>query len=237
MNEGGRGALTLTVGMMVARMTMTGSFGDFVQQRMRWPLVIAAVLLIALGAIDLLRWIRTTDEENRRAAPAVGLLMVIPTLIFVAVAPTALGAAAADRVESYEPPPPDNDTWSLPDDDPLEMRMVDFVNHALYDEDGRLEGRSVVLEGIVVNDPEVPDGFVLVRFLVSCCAADGIPLKIALRESPESFDDDTWVRAVVTWVPPEVPYNDPEASKYIEAVVEFVEIIDDPPDSPYESPY
>jgi len=236
-NEGGRGTVTLIIGIMVGRMTLTGSFGDFVQQRMRWPLAIAAVFLIVLGVIDLVRWSRAALEQDRRAAPAVGALMVIPILVFVAVAPTALGASAADRVDSYEPPEPETDSWALPEEDPFEMRMVDFVNHALYDEDGRLEGRSVILEGIVVNDPEVPDGFVLVRFLVSCCAADGIPLKIALLDSPERFEDDTWVRATVTWKPPPVPYDDPDAPLYIEATVESVEVIDDPPDSPYESPF
>ena len=237
MNQAGRGMITLIVGLAVARMTMTGAFGDFVQQRMRWPLVIAACCLIGLGAIDVVRWVRAAGEQNRQAAPAVGLLMVVPILILIAVAPSALGAAAADRVEPYEPPPPETEAWVLPDEDPFEMSVLDFVNQALYDEEGRLEGRSVVLEGLVVNDPDVPDGFLLVRFLVSCCAADGIPLKIALRGTPERLENDTWVEAVVSWTPPEVPYDDPNGPRYIEAEIESIEVLEDPPDSPYESPF
>lgn len=227
----------LIIGLAVARMTATGAFGDFVQQRMRWPLIGATIVLLALGAIDLVRWIRAADEEGRPAAPVVGLLMVVPIMVLIAVAPTALGASAADRVESYEPPAPETEEWVLPEEDPFEMRVVDFARHALYDEEGQLEGRSVILEGIVVNDPDVPDGFLLVRFLVSCCAADGIPVKIALRDAPEQFEDDTWVRAVVTWTPPSVPYTDPDGPQYIEAEIERVDVIDDPPDSPYESPF
>ncbi|MEM1333768.1 MAG: TIGR03943 family protein, partial [Actinomycetota bacterium] len=218
------------------RMTWSGDFGAFVQQRMKWPLVIAGLIVVAFAAVDLVTWLRSSDDE-RRAAPGVAVLMVVPVLTFVAVAPSALGAAAADRVDPYEPPPPSNERWGLPDDDPLEMRVVDFVNQVLYDPDQQLTGRRVVLEGLVVNDPDVPDGFLLVRFLVSCCAADGLPLKIALHDAPDVYDDDTWVRATVTWRPPPVPYDSPDAPRFIAADVIEVEVFDEAPDSPYESPF
>lgn len=237
MTSAGRAALLLGLGLIVGRLTVEGSYGNFVQQRMRWPLAIAALCMIVLGVIDLVRWLRAAREDEASVAPAVGGLLVVPLLVLMSVAPAALGAAAADRVDPYEPPPPDAPVWTLPEADPFEMRVLDFVNHVLYDERRGLEGRSVILEGLVVNDDEVPDGFLLVRFLVSCCAADGIPLKVALRGTPERFDDDTWVRVVVTWLPPEVPFGQPGAPKYIEAQIETVDIIPDPPDSPYESPF
>ena len=238
MNSAGRGVLLVYVGIVIGRITWSGSFGFFVQQRMRWPLAIAAACVFALGLVDVVNWWRERVDDRRSVGPVVGWLLAAPLLVLMSVSPTGLGAAASNRVDSFEPQPPaQTDTWALPADDPFEMRMIDFVNHALYDEQRRLEGRQVIMEGLVVNDPEVDDGFLLVRFVVSCCAADGLPLKVALRGTAERYDDDQWVRATVTWRPPDSDAPDAASSGFIEAEVLNVEPIDDPPSAQYESPY
>ena len=228
------------MGIVVGRLVLSGGFGDFVQQRMKWPLLLAAAFTVVLGCADVARAIRARpDDRARSVGPAIGWLLAAPLLVLVSVAPAALGAAAADRVDSFEPPPPDESDeslWDFPDDDPFELAVFEFVDAALWDDTRGLEGREVILEGLVVNDPSVPDGFLLVRFMVSCCAADGLPLKIALHGSPQRFDDDQWVRATVTWRP-----TDPDAELdpdiLVEADVVAVEPLTDPPDAPYESPY
>jgi hypothetical protein len=45
--------------------------------------------------------------------------------------------------------------------------------------------------------------------------------------------DDTWVRATLIWRPP----PDGDDPSIIEADLIELEIIDDPPDSPYETPF
>ncbi|MEM9042482.1 MAG: TIGR03943 family protein [Actinomycetota bacterium] len=237
MTRAGRGMMLLAIALAVGRMTWNGTFGNFVQQHMRWPLAIAAVCVFVLGVVDIVGWARTEADDDPSVAPSVGILMVLPIAVLIAVAPAALGSAALDRVDPFEPTEPDDDAWVLPDDDLLDMRVIDFVNQALYDDEQHLEGRSVVLEGLAVNDDEFPDGFLLVRFLVSCCAADGIPVIVALRDAPQQLEDDTWVRATVTWIPPDIPYFDPDGPLYIEAEIESLEVIPDPPLSPYESPF
>ena len=235
----GRGVLMAYVGIVVLRLVLSGGFGDFVQQRMRWPLLLAAAFTLVLGLSDVARGFQTAREDrDRSVAPAVGWLLAAPLLVLVSVAPTALGAAAADRVDSFEPPPPDDieSAWVFPEEDPFELRMFEFVNAALWDETGSLIGREVILEGLVVNDPDVPDGFVLVRFMVSCCAADGLPLKVAVRDSPQRFEDDQWVRATVTLRPaPGDADFDPD--RLVEVDVISLEPLAESPDSPYESPY
>lgn len=239
----GRGVLMAYVGIVVLRLVLSGDFGDFVQQRMRWPLVIASVFVLVLGLSDVLRGYRSAREDrDRSVGPAVGWLLAAPLLVLVSVAPVALGAAAADRVDSFEPPPPDDvdeeSAWQWPEEEPFELRVFEFVNAALWDDSGSLQGREVVLEGLVVNDPGVPDGFVLVRFMVSCCAADGLPLKVALRESPQAFENDQWVRATVTLLPtvdPAAADIDPDLA--VQARIIAIEPLAEAPDSPYESPY
>ena len=230
--------LLVYIGLVIGRITWSGSFGFFVQQRMRWPLAAAAACVLVLGIVDVVGWLRERVDDQRSVGPVVGWLLAAPLLVLTSVSPTGLGAAASTRVDAFEPQPPqETDAWALPAEDPFEMRMIDFVNHALYDEQRRLEGRQVILEGLVVNDPEVEDGFLLVRFVVSCCAADGLPLKVALRGAAEQFDDDQWVRATVTWRPPESDAPDAVRSRFIDADVIDLEPIDDPPSAQYESPY
>ncbi len=243
MTRVGRAAVMLFLGLTMARLLWTGSFGWFIQQRMQWPLLGATVVLLLLGVYEGFLGSReelTDPEATRRStAPKVGWLMVLPLLVLVSVAPTGLGAAAADRVENFTPtdtaenfPPLDTSAQ------PLEMRVFDFVDRAMWDDDRSIEDVVVRLEGLVVNDPEVADGFLLTRFLVSCCAADGVPLQVAVRGVETTFENDTWVVADVVWRVPEVRYIDqPVGEWYVEADVVAIEIDPDPPTDAYESPY
>jgi uncharacterized repeat protein (TIGR03943 family) len=234
------------------------------------------------------------DHHGGNAGPRIGWLLLAPLLVLILVAPTGLGAAAAQRVDAYVPveaseeftsldepgdliPGPDSATPASgdpgsqsggdPSQDPsllesaeaagfgdsaeagdpgepidpnvpVEMRIYEFLDRAVWDEERSLEGRVVRLEGLVVNDPAIADGFRLTRFLVSCCAADGIPLQVVVRGVDGSFADDTWVVADLVWHPPEIPYRDQERPWDVEA--DAVTITLRPggaPTNPYESPY
>lgn len=232
------------LGLMLGRLLWSGGFGWFVQQRMQLPLAAASLALVALGAVEMVAAWRMSDAEpdkaDRAYGPKVGWLLVLPLLVLVSVAPTGLGAAAANRVDSYTPT--ESDVLFPPLDasaGPVEMRVYDFLNRALWDESSSLEGVPVRLEGLVVNDPDLPDGFKLTRFLVSCCAADGIPLQVNVRGVEGSFPNDTWVVAEVQWRPPEVPYHSDEGlASLIEAdAISITVVPEGAGNDPYESPY
>ena len=165
-------------------------------------------------------------------------MLGLPLLVLILVAPTGLGAAAADRVEAYQPVETENEFEPLDDSaGPVELRVFDFLDRAAWDPERSLEGTTVRLEGLVVNDPDVPDGFKLTRFLVSCCAADGIPLQVVLHGTPR-LDNDTWVIADVVWRPPEVPYIEAAGDFVVEADAVAIQVVgDEVPKDPYESPY
>ncbi|MEO1065655.1 MAG: hypothetical protein AAFZ07_29950, partial [Actinomycetota bacterium] len=125
----------------------------------------------------------------------------------MSVAPTGLGAAAADRVDAYTPTESTKSFPPLPDTgEPVEMRVFDFLDRAIWDGEGSLVDRPIRLEGLVVNDPDIVDGFKLTRFMVSCCAADGIPLQVTVHTDGQPLANDTWVVADVVWRPPTTPY-------------------------------
>jgi len=242
----GRAGLMLVIGVIVMRLVVTGGYGWFVQQRMMIPIAIAGVIILVFAAVELVGAYRQegSDPEGARRSvgPTVGWLLAAPLLVLIAVAPTGLGATAARLSEPLSPTeelPPDDGLPEIDDSEgPVEMRVYEFLTRALWDDTASLTAKRVVLEGLVVNDPQITDGFRLTRFAVSCCAADGLPLQVGVHGVSESFDDDTWVRAVVVWrPPPEGGYRSADAPEVVEADVIEVEIVENPPNDPYETPF
>ncbi|MEM9563947.1 MAG: hypothetical protein AAGA93_15100 [Actinomycetota bacterium] len=238
MSRFGRAGILIFIGVLIGRLVLDGGFGWFVQQHMRIPLAAATVLLLVFGGYELVSSSRQSGEGARSAGPGVGWLLALPLLVLVSVAPTALGAVAADRVDAFVPTEPTERFVDLPDtSEPIEMRVIEFLDRAAWDEGRSLEDRVIRLEGLVVNDPEIANGFKLTRFLVSCCAADGIPLQVTLHGTGRALDDDTWVVADVIWRPPEVPYQEAEGIWIIEADALGISPVVGIPKDPYESPY
>ena len=236
----------IAIGLVMSRLLWTGSFGWFIQQRMRIPLLIATVTLLILGAYE--GWQGTKEEQadekaiTRSTAPKVGWMLVLPLVVLVSVAPTGLGAAAAARVDTFKPAENTSrfeslDTLPSADGVP-QLRVLDFVDRAIWDDSGELNGTPVRLSGLVVNDPSVPDGFLLTRFLVSCCAADGVPVQVAIRGVDQTFADDTWVDTNVVVRVPDVPYRDIQDDVWnVEADLVSIQVDPTPPTDAYESPY
>ena len=160
-------------------------------------------------------------------------------MVLVSVAPTGLGAAAAERVEPFTPVEVTKNFEPLDvSAQPLEMRVFDFVDRAFWDPEGSTEGVTVRLEGLVVNDPEIEDGFLLTRFLVSCCAADGVPIQVAVRGVETPFENDTWVTADVVLRPPPAPFQElPLDQRTVQADIVAITVDPNPPSDAYESPY
>lgn len=243
MNRIGRAIVLVSFGAITARLLWSGGFGWFVQQRMRLPLLAATVVLLVFGLYEV--WAANREERRdsgaarRPVSPAVGWLLVLPLVVLFSVAPTGLGAAAADRVEAYNPT--ETTVTFEPLDTsmgPVPMRVFDFLDRAAWDEERSLEGVTVRLEGLVVNDDSIPDGFKLTRFLVSCCAADGIPLQVAIHGAGPKLDNDTWVVADVIWRVPEVPYVESGEERWtVEADAVEITVVPKAPNNPYESPY
>lgn len=242
MNRNGRAALLLALGAVALRLVITGDISWFVQQHMRLPVLAAGLVLLALGLVDLIgayRAGRTDPAEVRRSrGPAVGWLLCLPLVVLVAVAPTGLGASAADRVDPIVPADAGQRFEPLiSTDGPAETTMYDFVQRALLDDGATLEGVPVRLTGIVVHSEHAPDGFLLTRFLVSCCAADGIPIQVRVRDAPTDLAEDTWVSVTGVWRPPPGGvYDMTTPPVLVELDPVTIDRLDDPPDDPYESP-
>lgn len=239
MNRLGRSCVLLGMGVLTLRLILTDEFGWFVQQRMRLPLLAAAIALLLLGVAECLTAFRDVKRDDkaleRRVGPLVGWLLILPGVVLMAVAPTGLSSAAVDRLDTLVPAESDSEFVPLAESAaPIKMRVYDFIDRAVWDDAKSLEGTRVELEGLVVNDERIPDGFRLTRFLVSCCAADGIPMQIGVHQVDQRFANDTWVRVVGTWRPPAAIEYDLSKPVLVELDVESIEVLTDPR-SPYES--
>lgn len=217
MNEA-HGVLVAVTGVVAVRLSVTGAYLSYLKEGMRWPLFAAGVVLTVLGGITILRSLRAPDRHDDEDAvvgheghghgpggPRVGWLLVVPLLAILLVAPAPLGAYAAARDESRVAEVDTSSFGALPPptDGALDLTLTHFVQRAYYDEDSTMAGVPVRLSGFVVADASVPDGYLLTRFTLSCCAADAFPIQVEVHgvEGPIP-PNDTWLEVTGTWIEP-----------------------------------
>ncbi|MFP5308732.1 MAG: TIGR03943 family putative permease subunit [Actinomycetes bacterium] len=135
-------------------------------------------------------------------APRTGALLLVPVVVLLLVAPAPLGADAAQRaranasiqgVSAVLPPLPEQVDGAVP------LGLQGTILRTVFVDDGGLEEVPLRLTGFVVHDPErAPDGYLLSRFTLSCCAADASLLQVAVATTDVPADD-TWVEVVAVW--------------------------------------
>ncbi|GGU24003.1 TIGR03943 family putative permease subunit [Lentzea flava] len=214
MNRAAAVVILLLLAGATARVWVTGQYVSYVKAGL-WPLLVISVVLIVLFA--------TAKGHQPRA----GWLLLVPVLALVLVSPPSLGSYAANNAgtvlkQADEYPP-------LPDGDPVEVKVFDYASRAVFDGGRTLRGRRIKLVGFTATGPNGEP--LLVRMILTCCAADGRPVKIALRNA-EPLPDDTWIEIVGSYVDSaiedgvngeKIPFVD------VESTVEIAQ-----PERPYE---
>ncbi|MGP4022631.1 TIGR03943 family putative permease subunit [Actinomadura sp. 3N407] len=211
----------LLIGLGVAMLWITlgsGEYVNYVRPGFRYPLVAAAVALLALGAAGLRReWRDAGDDQccghgddghDHSRGPRVAWLLGLPVLAIFVIAPPALGSFTAARDTDRAAPPP-----APPDDGfrplsttggPVEMTMGEFIGRAYEAQTGdpaSLRGVPVRLTGFVTPGGKGRDGWQITRMKIACCAGDAVPFPVTVRGVPQP-PADSWVRVVGVWEPP-----------------------------------
>lgn len=123
--------------------------------------------------------------------PRVAWLLLAPVFGLLLVAPPALGSYAAGRAGSALVAK--SDFAPLPAGDPVRLTMLDYASRAVFDRGTSLGQRRVELTGFAMRGPE--GTWLLARMMVSCCAADARPVKVALAgQLPDGLADEQWLR-------------------------------------------
>lgn len=207
-------AITILVGVAALRLSLTDAYLRYVKDALRPWLIVAGVLLVVIGAVGLLRRKPAAEPEPEAEAelldhadhehghgPRVAWLLVLPVLTIFLVAPAPLGAFAARR-NDIKLTAPKAKFPALPAEVggavPLTLREYTLRSH--YDDTGSLKDRTVRLTGFLT--PQGND-VLLTRFVLSCCAADGVPIKVRLVDFRGAPTADTWLEVEGTWVEPD----------------------------------
>lgn len=163
-----------------------------------WILVTPFIVVFAIGPSPLGAFMAerqvTTERINTEGAAGPVAADTGGTAVVNDASTDAAGPGGSSGA-TYPPPPP-------PVDGAVEMHIADFVSRAAYDDQRQMQGVLVRLEGFVTPDADGPgDTFLLTKFMLSCCAADGLPVSVRVRGLTPIPPADTWLRVEGYWIP------------------------------------
>lgn len=191
-----QGVVLLLFGGAILRASLTDLYLRYVKEGLRPFLIATGLLLVAAAVMTIWYSWRAAEQDehgHEHHAPRVGWLLLLPVLGLLLVAPPALGSYAANQAGSVVAAPVgDSDYPPLPAGSSVELSLIDYASRALFDEGRSLTGRDLRLTGFLTT---APDGApMLARIVLSCCAADGRPIKLGLTgRAPIDVPSDTWV--------------------------------------------
>ncbi|MFI1197648.1 TIGR03943 family putative permease subunit [Micromonospora sp. NPDC020750] len=207
MNRQAQAVVLLLLGGAVVRASVTDLYLRYVKEGLRPFLIAAGLVLVATAVTTLWYELRPPatghhqpddghgDHDHGHHEPRVGWLLLLPVLGLLLVAPPALGSYAAEQAGTAlaaEQQP--SDYPPLPPGDPAPVTVLDYASRALFDRGTSIGDRRVRLTGFIVAGPDGQP--MLARMVLSCCAADGRPVKLGLTgDVPLGLPNDTWVEA------------------------------------------
>lgn len=197
MSRGTQNTLVLLVGLSVVVMVIKGSYLHFVKPSLLPWLIAAAVVLIVLAVVAIVRDLRHghVEEDGHRHRPWLVWLLLAPIALTTFVVPPPLGAhgAAPEAVATTEPQkrpfPP------LPAGRAPTVSIPDAVMRAAADSANSLGGRLITVTGFTMRYPEGTD---LGRVVIVCCAADAQLARLHLTgpavAEAAGYPEDTWLQ-------------------------------------------
>jgi uncharacterized repeat protein (TIGR03943 family) len=137
-------------------------------------------------------------HAHGHAGPRVAWLLVVPVFAIFLIGPPALGSFAASRGGTSVAK--QSDYAPLPAGDPVTLPVLDYASRAVWDRGASLTDRRVRLTGFV--SPRPGGGVYLTRMILTCCAADGRPVKVGLSGTvPAGLPADTWIEVTGRYDP------------------------------------
>lgn len=185
MNRQAQAVILFLFGGAILKASIGDLYLRYVKEGLRPFLIAAGLALVAAAFMTLWYDFRKPtgehdDHGHAHHEPRVGWLLILPVLGLLLVAPPALGSYTAGQSGTVRVSA-DSDYDPLPEGDPAPVSLIDYASRVIYDEGRSLAGRRVQLTGFVTTGPE---GVMLARIVVSCCAADGRPIKVGLTGGP-----------------------------------------------------
>lgn len=191
MNNRTQGYLLLLFGGALLRLGLSNQLLRYVRPAARLWVLLAGGALLALAIGRLIQAHRA--RTARASAISTGWLLIAPVVAILVIAPPALGSFSAIRAPVGIPTTEHKDFPALSGSSPHQLGLLDFTTRVLWDSGRTVSGQDVALTGFVLSDR--PDGFVLARLVITCCAADARPVEVEIR-TDQLPARDSWVRIV-----------------------------------------
>jgi uncharacterized repeat protein (TIGR03943 family) len=202
------GTISMLVGAVVLRLTLTDTYRRYVQPAMGKWLLIAGVALILLGLVTLINALRNVEPEEAHGHDhehshrvGVGWLLLAPIAALLLVAPPTLGAYGVNRGATVKVRAGKAVFTPLRRKDaPVEMTLLEYIERSSEHNGASFHGVPVKLTGFVVGGES--GGFRLARYQISCCAADATASELeVVGTSGPPASDDQWVTVTGTFQP------------------------------------
>jgi uncharacterized repeat protein (TIGR03943 family) len=244
-NQRDASCATVAVGLLTLWMALTDAMLKYLKPSMRPWLVVAGAALVGIGAYGFTRShsLRTPaddhgdghDDGEWHHRSRVGWFLVLPIVVVIAVGTQSLGSFAAGRAGSRSLPEFSFDIAGYAQDRGESIPALQVLDVSLGA--GQPGNRQYLLEhdvrlrGFVTRDAASSSGgFVLNRFLISCCAADATRLSVGMTGAGRVPADDAWVEVRARLLPARV--NAPDGPRSVFRVRELRRV--SAPADPYE---
>ncbi|GAA0595122.1 TIGR03943 family protein [Kribbella sandramycini] len=206
------GLVIVFVGAAVVQLAVSNTYLRYVKPGMRWMLLAAGIILIALAVADVLADTRKKDEHDHGLAddghghhglPRAAWLLLIPIFALLVVDPPALGAAAAERQSpvASKPIQPKSNSWLAdnPSGGPVQLPVRDYSVWAVWEKES-MKGRSFELSGFVT--PGKNGSWYITRMGLNCCVADATAFMVEARGQSTAPAKNQWVKVTGEWAEP-----------------------------------
>ncbi|MEV0403345.1 TIGR03943 family protein [Actinoallomurus sp. NPDC050550] len=179
MTEDARATTVLLVGAMMVRLALSGAYAKYVRSGMGDVLLVAGILLVALGLVGVVRALgfgrRTVDAHghDHDHGDRAGWLLLGPVLALLLVTPPALGSFGVGRSAAVAVSSSGRTFDSLPAGRTVPMTLLEFDERAADHGGASFGATPVRLTGFITpaNDRT---GFQIARYQIACCAADAV---------------------------------------------------------------
>lgn len=193
--------LLVLVGGALVKITLDGTYLRYVKPSAKPWVLAAGIVMISLAAVAIMRDMvaghpSSHSHDGHHHSARWAWLLVLPVLAVFLVAPPALGADSVLRAGNRTAPsvvrqasaalPP------LPNGVVVSMPVTEFITRSVWDSSHSLRGRTVSLTGFVVHENGTD---YVARLVITCCAADATPMKIALTgQLAGQLSNDQWIQ-------------------------------------------
>ena len=233
-----RGILLLGFALLIAKIFLAGQMPRYMAPALDPLTGLTAIVLAVMGAIELRGVLRPRIRRDLQAPGqeqgVTGLLLAVPIVLGLALAPKALGASAfADEdltrymVTVGPPPSVARDARPLATDGPIEG--IDRMAAYLTQQGDRAVGQRARALGLGVRGAGLgSDELTLLRFSIVHCVADAQPLGLLVVASDAaSWERDQWVQ-----VDGVLDTRDRAGARLVTIVADSIVPIEEPP-NPY----